>query len=129
MDNHGTTATILLVDGQPRITGPTSALLEIHDYRVYVAHSGTEALQHFRAHLHEIDVVIIEPALPDMYGEECLKSMREMRPDLPVILTTANGVENEFKQRLAPNIEEHLAKPFAPSDLMAIIRKALAYDH
>ncbi|CAI8902911.1 PAS domain S-box protein [Pseudomonas sp. IT-P176] len=111
---------VLLVDDDSLVLTSTSLLLEDLGHRVICVTSGTEALQVFKKR-SDIDLVITDMAMPLMDGAQLAAAIRELHPDMPIILATG------FAQRLDGFVAHlpRLAKPFTQLNLMEILNKAM----
>jgi CheY-like chemotaxis protein len=78
---------VLLVDDDPMVLAGTSAMLQDLGHRVVTATSATPALDALGSDA-AFDLVITDHAMPGMTGAELAKHIRDMRPDLPIILAT-----------------------------------------
>lgn len=87
---------ILLVDDEESIHLLYRDELEEEGYEIHSALSGDEALDKLDILLP--DLVILDINMPGLNGIDTLREMKERKPDLPVILSSAY---NEFKQDLA----------------------------
>jgi CheY-like chemotaxis protein len=82
-------------------------------FEVVSALNGTEALEKFKA--DSFDIVILDIQMPGMNGIEVLRQMKMMKPDIPVVLSSAF---NEFKQDLgAWASDEYVVKSADISEL------------
>ena len=85
-----------------------------------------EALEAFRAQPDRFDLVITDQTMPDMTGDVLVCALRQMRPDLPIIVCTG------FSQRLmagpaeAIDIDAVCLKPLVARDLARTIRQVFA---
>ncbi len=121
-DPHPTTLgkrTLLVVDDDE---GPRQALQVLFrgDYRVLLAESGLQALE--LAHLHPIDVVILDLRMPVMSGIEVLNHFKRIDPAIEVIILTAFETLETARQALRLGACDYLTKP---SDIRTI-RQAVA---
>ncbi len=116
---------ILVVDDESTIGTSTRMLLEDHGYRVLLATDGREALARFLENQDSIRLVLTDLMMPVMGGVALARSLKGLRPDLPVIATT--GLEHEPKQAelVAIGVTEVVAKPCQPVELLAVIRRNL----
>ena len=87
---------ILLVDDEDSIHLLYREELEEDGYQVHSAYSGEDALEKLAS--QQIDLVILDINMPGMNGLEALRKIKELRPSLPVILSSAY---QEFKQDLS----------------------------
>ncbi|MGC4118017.1 MAG: response regulator [Myxococcales bacterium] len=112
---------VLVVDDEKRVCEVTQQLLESLGYRVKVCSSGEEALDELRARVAEYDVVLTDLRMPGATGLQVAGQARELRPGLPVVLTTAytDGVTPE--QAKAAGVTELLFKPYRRSDLARVL--------
>jgi len=119
-DDGFTRLCVLLVDDDSLVLTSTSLLLEDLGHRVICVTSGTEALQVFKKR-SDIDLVITDMAMPLMDGAQLAAAIRELHPDMPIILATG------FAQRLDGFVANlpRLAKPFTQLNLMEILNKAM----
>jgi DNA-binding response OmpR family regulator len=116
---------ILVVDDEPRMIGFIRMNLELEGHQVLEAHSGLEALEAIRTKLP--DVVLLDVMMPDLDGFETLKMLREFS-NIPVIMLTAKGEENDKVYGLELGADDYVTKPFGPrelsSRLKAVLRRA-----
>jgi two-component system, cell cycle sensor histidine kinase and response regulator CckA len=116
--------TALVVDDEVAVREVTSALLAALGYRVLEADGGLGARERFLRHAEEVDVVLLDFAMPDMDGEQTLRELKKIRADVPVILLTAYA-EDELRARFEPgDLAGFIAKPFARDELVEALRKA-----
>ena len=79
---------ILVVDDDELVSEYLGALLEAEDYDVMVLNEPVAALEYFKAHPNEFDLIITDQVMPGLTGVEIAQSILELRPDLPVLLIT-----------------------------------------
>lgn len=111
--------TILVVDDEPRMIGFIRMNLELEDHQVIEAHSGLEALDALRKQLP--DLLILDVMMPDLDGFETLRMLREFS-DIPVIMLTAKGEENDKVLGLELGADDYITKPFGPRELSSRIK-------
>lgn len=85
---------ILIVDDDPAIRMLYKEELEDEGYEVVVASSGEEALQFFEQ--EDPDIVTLDILMPGMDGIQVLRHMKEKKPNLPVIMSTAYDYRDDF---------------------------------
>ncbi len=112
---------ILVADDEMSIRLLYSEELKEEGYEVYMASNGREALEIVEK--IPLDLVILDIKMPEMDGIEALRQIKEKRPDLPVILSTAYG---EYRQDFATwASDEYLVKSSDLEDLKAVVRRHL----
>src|SRR5690606_3959292 len=117
---------VLVVDDEPRIIGFIRMNLELEGYQVIEAHNGLEALEAVRTRLP--DIVLLDVMMPDLDGFETLRMVREFF-DVPVIMLTAKGEENDRVYGLELGADDYITKPFGPRELSSRIKAVLRrYD-
>ena len=111
--------TVLVVDDEPRMIGFIRMNLELEGHQVIEAHSGLEALDALRTQLP--DLVLLDVMMPDLDGFETLRMLREYS-DIPVIMLTAKGEENDKVLGLELGADDYITKPFGPRELSSRIK-------
>jgi signal transduction histidine kinase len=120
--NHGT---ILVVEDEPPIRDLIKTILEEAGFHVVLAHDGRQGLDEFRRHGQTLTAVLLDLTMPQMSGEEVLRHLRQLRPDVRVIVMSGYS-EYEMHQRFASQrVAGFLQKPFGPAVLLATLRQAL----
>jgi signal transduction histidine kinase/CheY-like chemotaxis protein len=114
----------LVVDDEAAVRIVTSEVLRAIGYQVLEADGGVSACELYRSHAAEIDIVLLDLAMPDMNGEQTLRELQKVRRDVRVILLTAYA-EDEFRMRFVQDdLAGFIAKPFAYEELVEVLRKA-----
>ena len=123
-----TKATILLVEDEELLRAGVQEVLEIQGYKVITAPDGEQALACLAA--QTIDLIITDLVMPKMDGVDFVKQLREIKPDLPVIVVS--GSTRNIMQRYGidsiqvPGANASLPKPFKSVDLIEQVRQLLA---
>ncbi len=113
---------ILVVDDEESIHFLYREEFEEEGYEVTSAMSGEEAIAAFDAAMP--DLVILDINMPGMDGIEVLRQMKQKRPDVPVILSSAYP---EYKQDLASwASDDYIVKSFSLDELKDSVRRHLA---
>jgi CheY-like chemotaxis protein len=114
---------VLVVDDEPMVLRLATWILEDAGFRVIEARDGVEAVEAYRSHAAEIDVVVLDLDMPRMNGAETFDALRALRPDVRVLLSTGYGDEplDRFQDR---GLVGTLDKPYAASQLVAAVRAA-----
>jgi DNA-binding response OmpR family regulator len=113
---------ILVVDDEPRMIGFIRMNLELEGHQVIEAHTGLEALEAVRTQLP--DLILLDVMMPEIDGFETLRMLREFS-NIPVIMLTAKGDENDKVYGLELGADDYVTKPFGPRELSSRIKAVL----
>jgi DNA-binding NtrC family response regulator len=117
--------TVLLVDDEEIIRGVGQELLKAMGYRSLVAESGKEALEVYERHKNEIDLVILDMVMPAMGGGETFDQLKEINPDIKVILSSGYSINGEASEIMDRGCSGFIQKPFDMNQLSETIRSIL----
>jgi len=115
--------TVLLVDQDPDSLTVYSLMLEHHGYRVVLAQNGDEALRIATA--QPPDVVVMELYLPPIEGQSLSEYLkRDSRTaGVPILAVTSLSVSQDLYETGLSACDGYLAKPCAPSRLLAEVER------
>lgn len=114
--------TILVVDDEERMARFIRLNLEHDGFLVVEAYRGMDALQKYRDSLP--DLVLLDVMMPDIDGFEVLQMIREIS-NVPVIMLTAKGEEDDRVRGLELGADDYVTKPFSPRELVSRVRAVL----
>ena len=117
--------TILIVDDEAPIRQMVSLALERAGYVVLQAADASEALLVIHEQLP--DLVLLDWMMPAMSGIELARRLRrdDYTRELPIILLTARGEEDDRIHGFDAGADDYITKPFSPRELLARIRAVL----
>ncbi len=116
---------ILVVDDEPQIVSLLEIMLASLGYRVLAFTDSVKALEAFEANPREFHLVLTDMTMPVITGQELARRVLQIRPGLPVVLTTGYSEQiNEDKARRL-GICKFLFKPVLRNDLARVLREAL----
>lgn len=121
----GGSETILLVDDEDRILKVGTKVLEKLGYRVLEATNGVEALKLYKEQMDQIDLVILDLMMPQMGGAETFDRLKEINPDVKVLLSTGYSLEGLAEDLLASGCDAFIQKPFGMQAMAEKIREVL----
>jgi len=113
---------ILVVDDEPDIQRVVRAYLEREGYSVDTVGDGLAAVDRLEA--EEYDLMVLDLMLPSRPGEEICQAVRR-KSDIPIIMLTAKGSEEERVDGLNLGADDYLVKPFSPRELVARVKALL----
>lgn len=113
---------ILVVDDERRMVGFIRLNLEQDGFEVIEAFNGTQALDRLRDSLP--DLILLDVMMPDIDGFEVLRTIREIS-QVPVIMLTAKGEEDDKVRGLEFGADDYITKPFSPRELVSRVKAVL----
>lgn len=116
------TGRILVVDDEPQIRRVVAAYLEREGYAVETAADGEEALA--KAARTRPDLIVLDLMLPKVSGETVCRTIRRSS-EVPVIMLTAKGSEEERVAGLNQGADDYVVKPFSAKELVARVKALL----
>ncbi len=117
--------TVLVVDDEEIMRNIGSSMLQECGYKVILASSGIEALEIYRERFKEIDIVLLDMAMPKMSGKETYKEMKKINPDIKVLLASGFRQDQRVEETIELGANEFIQKPYVISDLTHYISKIL----
>jgi DNA-binding response OmpR family regulator len=116
---------ILLVDDRAEFLQVLIERLESRGYLAQGAGSGAEALRAVAS--EAFDAVVLDMVMPGMDGLETLRRLREIKPEMPVIVLTGYGTSEDVVQALALGARDYLVKPADLDILLERINEAISH--
>jgi DNA-binding response OmpR family regulator len=121
-ENQFNNRRILAVDDEERMVRFIRLNLEQDGFEVTEAYNGQQAMDKLRQTLP--DLVLLDVMMPDFDGFEVLRLIRENN-DVPVIMLTAKGEEDDRIQGLELGADDYVTKPFSPRELVSRVKAVL----
>lgn len=114
---------VLVVDDEARLRKLVKDFLVKENYEVLEAGDGQEALDMFMD-IPDISLVLLDVMMPKLSGFDVLKAIRQTS-DVPVIMLTAKGEEDDELMGFSLGVDEYISKPFSPKVLVARVNAVL----
>lgn len=112
---------VLMVDDEAQFRKTTKKILERHGFETILAATGPEALEKLSLNP---DVVVLDIKMPGMDGHETLAHIKDVNPDLPVIMLTGHGALPSAESALNQGAFDYLSKPCDVAILAMKVRQA-----
>lgn len=109
---------ILVVDDESRMRKLINDFLKIKGYNILEAADGEEALAIFEEQNQKIDLILLDVMMPKLDGWSVLRQIRQTS-DVPIIMLTARGEEQDELFGFELGVDEYISKPFSPKILVA----------
>jgi len=114
---------VLLVEDDWKLRRITGDFLKAHGYEVLEAEDGERALEIYYS--ERVDLAILDIMLPKMDGWEICREIRIENSELPVIMLTAKGEEEDVLKGYELAADEYITKPVSLKVLMAKVKALL----
>ena len=112
---------ILLVDDDPELREAMQELLLREGYLIELSSSGKDALLRFRS--SPFDLVITDMVMPEVGGIDLLKSIKEVKEEVPVLLITGHSTIEDAVEAIKLGAEDYIAKPFDNVELLKAVKR------
>lgn len=119
------TRKILVADDSLSVRRLVATRLQAEGFEVIEAEDGEEALR--RAIEDAPDLIVLDKVMPKLDGFEVVRSIRERDEirTIPIVMLTERASEDDVVGGLSLGVNDYVAKPFSPRELMMRVRKAL----
>ncbi len=114
---------ILVVDDEEQMRELLTKVLSKNGYHVSVCGEGTEALALLER--EPMDLVVTDVRMPGLGGMEALRAIKELNPEIVVIIMTAFGSIDQAVQAVKEGAYDYINKPFKIDEMLLTIEKAL----
>jgi DNA-binding NtrC family response regulator len=114
---------ILIVDDEKNIRLTLSQALETLGAEIDTAANGEEALTKLKE--KEFGLILLDIRMPGMDGMEVLHRVREIRPDIRVIMITAYGTVESAVEAMKLGAVDFLQKPFDPEEIRELVLRVM----
>ncbi|HKR02194.1 MAG TPA: response regulator [Pyrinomonadaceae bacterium] len=115
---------VLIIEDDRSVADALKIILEDGGYETVVAANARQGLE--QARLRRFDLTITDVHLPDLSGLDVLAALRKKDAASPVIIITANSTAEVLREAAARGAFRVLSKPFLPSEILELARRALA---
>lgn len=115
--------TILIVDDEPVVLNFITTFLQNVGYRTEDASDGDKALEIFREHAGQFDLVLTDLTLPGLSGIDLIRAMHRINPGLKAMAITGMDDELLHEALELPGVRGVLQKPFRGDQLLKAIQK------
>jgi len=126
MESAPAKRTVLIVEDEPMLRSSVSKVLRKEGLNVIEADDGVTAVDLFRRHEKEIDVILLDLTIPGTTSTAVVEEAVRLRPDIRVILTSAYGRDMAGAAANASQVRGFIRKPFRIRELVGMIQETLA---
>jgi DNA-binding response OmpR family regulator len=120
-------STVLVIDDELNLRRTLAMILQRAGYRVTSTGDGREALEALRA--GSFDLAFLDLKLPDTNGLDLLHEIRQIQPDIPVLILTAHATLESAMEAVRQGARDYMLKPIDPHYILARAGEILAEQH
>ena len=114
---------ILWVDDEGELLEPHRIFLRSKGYEVEWASNADDAIEMLRR--RPFDIMLLDEQMPGKRGLEAYRDVRELAPNLPVVMVTKSEEDATLKEAIGANIRDYLIKPINPRQVLSIVTQIL----
>jgi DNA-binding response OmpR family regulator len=118
-------ARILVVDDEPQFLEMLTEVLTLAGYEVLTASAAADAL--ILVQEVALDVIVLDIGMPEMDGVTALQRLKALKPNVPIIMLTANTDEQVGRTTLRWGAFDYIAKPFDSAHLVGVVAAAVVH--
>ena len=115
---------ILVVDDESRMRKLLKDFLSVKGYQILEAEDGEKAIEIFEENRNKIKLILLDVMMPKLDGWSVLRKIRQ-ESNIPVIMLTARGEEQDELFGFELGVDEYISKPFSPKILVARVESIL----
>lgn len=114
---------ILWADDEIELLKPHILFLSSKGYQVVAVNSGSDALEMVKK--EDFDLIFLDENMPGMSGLETLSQIKQMDPNIPVVMITKSEEEHIMEEAIGSKIDDYIIKPVRPSQIILSVKKIL----
>ncbi len=115
---------LLIVDDEVSVRNILTRFLEPEGYITHEADNGEQALELFKEKGNKIAVILLDLKMPKMDGWQCLKEIRALNPDIPVVIISGYNPDDEMGATNDTRLH-YITKPFLRSEVLKTVAASL----
>ena len=119
---------ILIVDDEESILHLCKIILESNGYRVLTTNEGSKAVDLYKQHQGEVQVVLTDMAMPRMDGQAVIRALREINPQVRIVANSGFFPDSSRSQSSVQRVvgaDKFLVKPFTAISLLTTLHDLL----
>lgn len=116
-----TNGLLLWADDEMELLRAHLLFLEKKGYEVVTVTNGTDAIEECKK--HSFDLILLDEMMPGLSGLETLQRIKEITPQVPVVMVTKSEEEDIMNQAIGQQIADYLIKPVNPNQILLTLKK------
>mgnify|MGYP006158221991 CR=1 FL=1 len=107
---------ILWADDEIDLLKPHILFLQQRGYEISTVNSGVDAIE--MVEKFNYDVIFLDEMMPGMTGLETLQQIKQIKPQIPVVMITKSEEEHIMEEAIGSKIADYLIKPLNPNQIL-----------
>lgn len=122
------TGKILMIDDEPTCQMSMDILLSNTEYSLVSASGGIEGLKYLEAHHKDVDLILLDLMMPDMYGLNVLNEIMSHPKlcNIPVVIQSGTNDHKEIERSLSFGAKAYVRKPYQRQQILDVIKNLLS---
>ena len=120
--------TILMVDDEEMVLDVGARVLKKLGYTVLESNNGRNAVELYEKLQDKINLVVLDIVMPDMGGAEVYDRLKEINPDVKVLLSSGYSIDDQAREIMERGCDEFIQKPFSLKAMSDKIAGILSKD-
>ena len=112
---------ILIIDDEKKFAAMLSKRIQLRGYSAGVCYDGKTGLKWIKENKGCVALILLDLQLPDIYGTKVLAGIKDLYPDIPVIVLTGHGTEQDRQECERLGAYQFIHKPLKIDTLTAIL--------
>ena len=117
--------TVLVVDDDKTVLKTSMKMVSLCGFTVITARDGIEAVEKYREHVDEIDIVLMDVTMRNMDGITAMSEIHKIKPDARIILASGFNEESLGDRIINTHPAGFIRKPYSISALQAVFRSVM----
>ncbi len=114
---------VLVIDDEKHVRSVAKIALEDAGFQVLTAADGAQGVAMFASHADDVRAILLDLLMPDMDGDEAFAALREVRADVPIVLSSGLGEESAVGRFLDKGLAGFLKKPYHLDELVTLVQR------
>jgi PAS domain S-box-containing protein len=119
---------VLIIDDEEPVRDIFTEMLIDLGYTTATCENGEEAVEYYKQHFYEIDLVVIDLMMPKLDGHDCFIELKKINPGIKAIVSSGYSADGGVSKILSEGALGFIQKPFEENELSRVVYKAINGD-
>lgn len=114
---------VLIIDDEKKFAAMLARRIKLRGCHSETCYDGRTALEWIEKHKILVTLILLDLQLPDLYGTKVLTRIKKINPEIPVIILTGHGTQQDQEKCERLGAYKFMHKPLDIDELMAILEQ------